>query len=107
MDIAEVDFQQESPWEISEPGETENTAANPEPWQSNMIRLVEPEDLARPDRRSNLKERRFNRERIMACLRRVAAPVGFLVILGLGCLWYSQSEIDLSELVTKIDLSGL
>ena len=107
MDIAEADFQQESPWEISEPGETANTAANPESWPSNTIRLVEPEDLATPHRRSNLKERRFNRERIMACLRRVAAPVGFLVILGLGGLWYSQSEIDLSNLTPKIDFSKL
>jgi general secretion pathway protein A len=107
MDIAEADFQQESPWEISEPGETENPAANPESWQSNMIRLVEPEDLATPDRRSNLKERRFNRERIMACLRRVAAHVGFLVMLALGGLWYSQSEIDLSTLAPKIDFSKL
>jgi hypothetical protein len=106
MDIAQADFQQESPWEISEPGETENTASNPESWQSNMIRLVEPEDLATPDPRSNLKERRFNREH-MAWLRRIAAPVGFLVMLGLGGLWYSQSEIDLSELAPKIDLSKL
>ena len=106
MDIAQADFQQESPWEISEPGETENTASNPESWQSNMIRLVEPEDLATPDPRSNLKERRFNRER-MAWLRRIAAPVGFLVILGLGGLWYSQSEIDRSNLAPKIDFSKL
>ena len=107
MDIAQADFQQESPWEISEPIETENTSSNSESWQSNMIRLVEPEDLATPDPRSNLKERRFNRERIMACLRRVAAPVGFLVILGLGGLWYSQSEIDLANLTPKIDFSKL
>jgi general secretion pathway protein A len=100
MDIAQADFQQESPWEISEPRETENTSSNSESWQSNMIRLVEPEDLATPDPRSNLKERRFNRER-MAWLRRIAAPVGFLVMLGLGGLWYSQSEIDLSKLATK------
>jgi general secretion pathway protein A len=106
MDIAQADFQQESPWEISEPRETENTSSNSESWQSNMIRLVEPEDLATPDPRSNLKERRFNRER-MAWLRRIAAPLGFLVMLGLGGLWYSQSEIDLSKLVTKIDLSRL
>jgi general secretion pathway protein A len=106
MDIAQADFQQESPWEISEPRETENTSSNSESWQSNMIRLVEPEDLATPDPRSNLKERRFNRER-MAWLRRIAAPVGFLVMLGLGGLWYSQSEIDLSNLAPKIDLSKL
>ena len=108
MDIAQADFQQESPWEISEPGETENPAANPESWQSNMIRLVEPEDLATPDRRSHLmKERGSNRERIMAYLRRVAAPVGFLVMLALAGLWYSQSEIDLSNLAPKIDFSKM
>ena len=110
MDVIREEFQEESPWEISDPAEPEKTAQNDGLWQSNTIRLVEPEDLATPDRRSNLKGRRFNRESI-ARLRRVAAPVGFLVMLALGgVFWHSQSEIDLPDLsdrVPKVDLSKL
>jgi general secretion pathway protein A len=108
MDVGLVEFPQESSWKIPGLGETESTASNAEPWQSDMIRLVEPEDLAIPDRRSTLlKKRRFNRESITR-LRRVATPIGLLVMLALGgVLWYSQSEIALSELAPKIDFSEL
>ena len=104
---AEKEFQQESPWEISQPGEIENAPPTTEPWQSNIIRLVEPEDLATPDQRSNLKGHGFNRETI-ARLRRVAVPASFLIVFALGgVLWHSQKEIDLSQLAPKIDLSEL
>ena len=107
MDVGLAESPQESSWEIPGLGETESTASNAEPWQSEMIRLVEPEDLAIPDRRSTLKRRRFNCESITR-LRSVAAPIVLLVILALGgVLWYSQSEIDLSELAPKIDLRDL
>src|SRR5262249_36469489 len=70
---AEKEFKQESPWKISQPEQIKNATPSAEPWKSKIIRLVEPEALATPDQRSNLKGHAFTRETI-ARLRRFGVP---------------------------------
>ena len=77
----------EDTWEISSPVENDKPL-NSVPWESNLVHLVEPEDLANPEPRSKAIKRHKN----IDWPRIASVTVVGALLLG-GAVWYSQQNV--------------